>query len=338
MKVWKISLLLLIIVLGSCKAVDPNNNDLPDDDALFDMVGHLNTVDAAYKMTIDDEYLFVSDGLSRLSTYDAYVPWDMEFTSTLTVQPEEDDIIYESVRDQRNNLYCASGKAGLYIFNTSNPNTPSVLGFYNDIKGKSIDLDVDRDILVITDTNGWRIYSINNSNSLSLANTWTYYDKTPVSIRIKYPYLYVSNESNLEIYDITMVTNPVFVKSINIDFIRDMQIINNYLVGITKTEFFILNIEQPYMASIERIYTFDNPTAFSLKNQELLIATESMRLYYCTLQNPQNLIINGYKTFNNYIYNIDYRDDYYYICCGSLGIYSFQLNTPAPKLSVSSSD
>ncbi len=320
--------LIIIICFSGCKLVDNTNSSLPEDDKYFDMRGHVNTVKGAYQLTIDDNYLFVGDGENHLSTYDAYVPWNMSMLSTIIFKQALNGRIYESVRDWRNNLYAACGKDGFYIFNTSNPSTPTVIDFNNNVKGKSIDMD--NDLIAITTDNGWNLYTINSSNSLSLSYSKIFFEKEPRKIRIKYPYLYVSSETDLEIYDITMVSSPLSVRIVDLNDMRDMKIIDNYLISITNNQLIFIDIIQPYAAYMVQDIDLSNfsisPTAFSIQGNKLIIASDDMKLHYFILNSLESIVERGYKTFDYYIYDIDFSDDYYYLSCGPLGIYSLQIN------------
>lgn len=317
-------LIISFLLLISCKITssDPNN-DLPDD-ANFNIIDSVDPIERAYNLTIDNKLLFVSDGSSRISVIDAFVPWNLDRLSTCIINSSSDERIYQSIRDSRNYLFCTNGNNGMYAVNSSNPLALDVDNHNTNLNPVSLDYyeGNNQELLAVTDENSWKLLKITSAGQTIQLHSHSYFTNRVVNkIKISYPYVFVGTDQSIDIFDISNPDNPSPVNTVTISNFRNFQIIGGYLVAITTDNLIFYNVTDPAGMFITQKYELPYaPTSFIIHDGKLLIGYENKKLVYYEIASLNTIVEIASKEFNDYIFDIDYSDNYYYLCCGTDGV------------------
>ena len=123
-----------------------------------------------------------------------------------------------------------TSKSGLYVVDISNPSNPQNLGMVNGTNNYILEnLDADNYILAVAaHEDGVFLYDISNPQNLQLRSTIG--ANNAWGVRVRDGYAYIADELIVKIYDISNITNPVFVTQVETsNAVKDIALAQNFM-------------------------------------------------------------------------------------------------------------
>jgi len=257
-------------------------------------------------------YIYAADGYGRLSTF--YVS-DPNYPYRVSTSSVSSQSIRTIQYDNRyNNLYLAAGSAGFYMLNVNNPSYIADVTSYTNVY--ALDLSYRNDRLAVIDYNGWKLYQVINTYSLSELNSYSYFmSQQPQKLYMTDYWLYVFSTNTLDIFDVTNPYNIVKERTIDLggSFV-DYTLMDGYLVSITQTNLRIFEIFQPLDTNLAKEYSLRKPPQMlRYNNGYLYISWTDKSLSVYKVYSINNIEEVARKSFSKRIMGIEFQGDYLYL-------------------------
>lgn len=297
------------------------------------------------KMYIHKEYLFLLYAQSQVVVYDISKPDTLAYLTIYETNGDAKGLsIYNnllSVADSYNGLlvynienilqpdlikqiispgsteevlvegnYAYLANYGLWIIDISDAGHPREVGSFNLLR--TTEHILKNDSLVFLSENG-KCYIV---NARDVNHPWKVSEiSTGVanSIRFSKPYLYIANNSEIDIWDITDATNPMLKSSIPIsDPCFDMQIKNNYLFISHAVEGIVVYDITNHLNPV-RISSFLIPATKIDISNNILAANSAEKFSVVDISNINNMRLKYSVTINAYIKNLFISGDLLFV-------------------------
>ncbi len=233
-------------------------------DSGFNLLGWL-PFGPSYALAMKDSFCFVSSG-GRIEI----LLMDSEGNLTKLNEVKAQGVMTDLVIHE-NYLYAGLGCKGIEIFDISNPQQTSTVGFYQNELGDWI-WNLDISYPYIFSANGYHLKIIDVSNPrapIELSSIG--YPPNPLSVTVKDTFLFIGTyQSKLEVYSISNPSSPQLLDSLNLpilfySYITTMLLSNQYLfiggaMGYSNNRYlFVVDVSDPsnpiLVASDSNFYT-----------------------------------------------------------------------------------
>jgi hypothetical protein len=176
-----------------------------------------------------------------------FIPFDLfsVYLSLETIGEYEEDAVYTKVKVIGRYGFLVAGKKGIHIFDISRPHSPVKISEIESM-GCSYSLDVKDFKLFLADgTGGVRIFDIRdkkNPRQISFIPTNRY----SIDLKISGDYCYVAEgEGGLRIVDISKPFFPQEISNWKSDYVKSVEIVDDYAYLATQNGVLILQISNP---------------------------------------------------------------------------------------------
>jgi Mg-chelatase subunit ChlD len=159
----------------------------------------------AQKVTVQEDYLYLSDGSYGLKIFDISNP------RSPVLLGSRDTTDADGLFVSGNYAYVADHGSGLRIIDITNKSNPLISSTYN-TPGTAYAVRVENDIAYVADGSSLQIINVSNKSAPSYVN-WYNTPGTAYDVWIDNGSAYVADNSSLQVIDVSIPTNPVFVKS-----------------------------------------------------------------------------------------------------------------------------
>ena len=301
----------------------------------FSQIASYETTTPSMDAVVSGNYMYAADG-PLLEIFDITNPASENYLTYWNFGAQ-----VNTVRVVGNMAYVGSGNTVFVVDLTNVPSQPSVLGYFGTSDWVS-DLQV-KDGIVYAVDRSQNLYildvsSISPGNSgtpqlLTEGPYQTYANTYNGRIFVSGNYAYISEDSNIEIVDISSPSNPQFVSRYHVsgDTFGGLAVSGNYLYAQADTgnseNFFVLNVtdkSNPTKVGSTNVATWRIKTRLVLDgNYAYLADGEGDSVYAINISNPTNPIVSGHATTSGNSYGVAISGNNVFVADGSSGIYVF---------------
>lgn len=224
---------------------------------------------------------------------------------------------------------------GLYIYDTSNPNDPILLGIF-ETTNYNRSVQVSGSTAYVTDFTGLHIIDVSNpANPVLLSTTET--DGQAIGITVSDTTAYIADGySGLHIVDVSNPFAPEFLGNYRSGSARHVVLKNNLAFLCTGRNFEILNISDPQNIVRRGLIRLpDSPIQAVVDGTKAYVATDSAGLITLDVSNPDNPILIGIDeipgpTANSigYALGVQVIDDIAYVAARQSGLRIYDMSNP----------